>query len=142
MTVSYCVFKNIIYYDEIRSNENIQTLQRDLNNLQGWSNKWLLRFHPDKCKVMTISRKKKQDQKKYTMRKQVGNNTYTDHILDQVEKKKDLGVTVDCNLSFKHHIMEKVSKANQMMGLIRRSFVYMDTENFTRLCKVIVRPHI
>ena len=123
-------------------NEDIQTLQKDLNNLQGWSNKWLLRFHPDKCKVMTISRKKKQDQKKYTMRKQFGNNIYTDHILDQVEKEKDLGVTVDCNLSFEHHILEKVSKVNQMMGLIRRSFVYLDTENFTRLYKAIVRPHL
>ena len=69
-------------FQETRANGDIQTLQKDLNNLQGWSNKWLLRFHPDKCKVMTISRKKKQDQKKYTMRKQVGNNTYTDHMLD------------------------------------------------------------
>jgi len=76
------------------------------------------------------------------MRKQVVNNTYTDHILDQVEKEKDLGVTVDCNLSFEHHLMEKVSKVNQMMGLIRRSFVYLDTENFTRLYKAIVRPHL
>ena len=82
-------------FREVRLNEDIQTLQKDLNNLQGWSNKWLLRFHPDKCKVMTISRKKKRDQKKYTTRKQVGNNTYTDHILDQVEKEKDLAVTVD-----------------------------------------------
>ena len=99
-----------------------------------------MQFHPDKCKVMTISRKKKQDQNKYTMRKQVGNNTYTDHTLDQVEK--DLRVTVDCNLSFEHHIMEKVSKANQMIALIRRSFVYLVTENFTRLYKAIVRPHL
>jgi hypothetical protein len=59
-----------------------------------------------------------------------------------VEKEKALGVTVDCNLSFEHHIMEKLSKANQMMGLIRRSFVYLDTENFRRLYKAIVRPHL
>ena len=29
-------------FREIRSNEDIQTLQKDLNNLQGWPNKWLL----------------------------------------------------------------------------------------------------
>jgi len=29
-----------------------------------------------------------------------------------------------------------------MMGLIRRSFVYLDTKNFTRLYKAIVRPHL
>ena len=57
------------------------------------------------------------------MRKQVVNNTYTYHILDQVEKEKDLGVTVDLN--FEHHIME----GNQMMGIIRKSFVYLNTEN-------------
>ena len=38
--------------------------------------------------------------------------------------------------------MEKVSKANQMMELIRRSFVYLDTENYPRLCKAIVRPQL
>jgi len=27
---------------------------------------------------------------------------------------------VDCNLSFEHHIREKVSKANQIMGIIIR----------------------
>ena len=38
--------------------------------------------------------------------------------------------------------MEQVSKANQMKKLIRRSFVYLDTENFTRLYKAIVRPDL
>ena len=28
-------------FREMRSNEDIQTLQKDLNNLQGWSNKWV-----------------------------------------------------------------------------------------------------
>jgi len=78
-------------FQETRANGDIQTLQKDLNKLQGWSNKLVLRFHLDKCKVMTISRKKKQHQNKYTMRIQVGNNIYTDHILDMVEREKDLG---------------------------------------------------
>ena len=29
-------------------------LQHDLNTLEQWSNKWLLKFHPNKCKHMTI----------------------------------------------------------------------------------------
>jgi len=28
------------------------------------------------------------------------------------------------------------------MGVIKRSFIYLDTETFTRLYKVIVRPHL
>jgi len=62
------------------------------------------------------------------MRKYDEINAYTDHILDPVEKEKHLGVTVDCNLSFEHHIMAKVSKANQMMELLRKSFVYLDED--------------
>jgi len=29
-------------------------LQQDLIKLANWSDKWLLRFHPEKCKVMHI----------------------------------------------------------------------------------------
>ena len=47
---------------EIRSPEDSNSLQRDLDSLQEWSNTWLLRFHPNKCKVMTVSNKKKYNQ--------------------------------------------------------------------------------
>ena len=29
-------------------------IQEDLDELQRWSDKWLLRFHPSKCKVLTL----------------------------------------------------------------------------------------
>ena len=32
-------------------------LQRDLDRLQTWSDKWLLKFHPDKCKVLRVNKK-------------------------------------------------------------------------------------
>ena len=32
------------------------TLQDDLNTLEQWSNKWLLKLHPSKCKHMTINK--------------------------------------------------------------------------------------
>ena len=32
-------------------------LQHDLNTLEQWSNKWLLKFHPNKCKHLTIGKK-------------------------------------------------------------------------------------
>ena len=68
------------------------------------------------------------------MRKQVGNNTYTDHIYTRSDRKgKDLGFTVYCNLSFEHHIMEKVSKANQMMRLIRDP-LYTGIQNISQDC--------
>jgi len=34
--------------------EDNDNLQQDLNKLAKWSNKWLLRFNPEKCKVIHI----------------------------------------------------------------------------------------
>ena len=55
---------------------------------------------------------------------------------------KDLGVIVDNHLTFSNHIAEKVNKANQIMGLIRRTFVFLDKYNFNLLYKSLVGPHI
>ena len=40
--------------------------------------------------------------------------------------KKDLGVVIDNKLNFEKHIVEKVNKASSIMGVIRRTFEYMD----------------
>ena len=62
--------------------------------------------------------------------------------IDQVETEKDLGVTVDSKLKFETHIDIKVSKANQMNGIIRHTFKYLTSDVFTLLYKSIVRPHV
>ena len=36
-------------------------LQEDLEALQSWSDRWLLRFHPDKCEVLPVKPKKPRD---------------------------------------------------------------------------------
>ena len=35
----------------INSDQDVKSLQSDLNELSIWSDKWLLRFNTDKCKV-------------------------------------------------------------------------------------------
>ena len=37
---------------------------------------------------------------------------------------------------------EKVKKANNIMALIRRSFINLDVEMFLKLYKALVRPHL
>jgi hypothetical protein len=41
---------------------------------------------------------------------------------------KDIGVFVDENLSFNKHIQNQVNKANSIMGLIRRTYTYLDEQ--------------
>ena len=70
-------------------------------------------------------------------------NSGTETIeIEKVTCEKDLGVFIDKALNFSKHISTKVSKANQNLEIIFRTFTYMDTDMFLNLYKSIVRPHI
>ena len=45
-----------LIYRIINSAEDITILQRDLNTLSEWANKWLMSFNPSKCVHLTITR--------------------------------------------------------------------------------------
>ena len=62
--------------------------------------------------------------------------------IQQTNEEKDLGILVDKSLKFQKHINAQVLKANRMLGLIKRSFSYMDKEMFLTLYKSLVRPHL
>ena len=49
--------------------------------------------------------------------------------------KKDIGVIIDCELSFNKHRAEKVNKFAKIIHIIRRSFMYPDEEIFVNLHK-------
>jgi len=102
-----------------------------------WSTKWLLRFHPQKCKVMTLGNCVGRIDHTYSMKENSGRVD-----LERVPHEKDIGVVVDDRLNFELHIQEKVNKANRIMGLIRRTFEFLVEENFRLLYKALVRPHI
>ncbi|KAK3095343.1 hypothetical protein FSP39_013497 [Pinctada imbricata] len=122
------------------SNKNDQdTLQNDVDNLFDWSTTWLLKFHPDKCKVLKVENKRSRPSStSYQM------NTYDGGriTLESVDCEKDVGVSIDSNLSFMKHISTQVNKANQMVGIIRRSFTHLDYRTFCILFKSLVRPHL
>ena len=44
-------------------------------------------------------------------------------VLENVESEKDIGVTIDMNLTFEKHIQTQINKANQIVWLMRRSFL-------------------
>ena len=97
-------------FSRVSNRDEAQALQRDLNELEQWSNTWLLKFHPDKCKVLSIGRFEDGAGYYYTLFGQ---------LLEHIDEEKDVGVMIDSELSFENHINAKVSKANQVMGLIR-----------------------
>ena len=43
-------------FREICSENDLECLQRDLACLEKWSDTWLLKFHPEKCKILTVGK--------------------------------------------------------------------------------------
>ena len=115
----------------IKDDNDPKTLQDDIYRLSSWAEKWQLKFHPEKCKILHVGE---------------GNSNYyrltnTDcDFLPRTQIQKDLGVYIDDKLNFNEHVSRAVTKANQTLGLIRRSFQYLDKETLCLLFKSIVRP--
>ena len=59
-----------------------------------------------------------------------------------VKVGKDLGVIFDEKLLFREHISKKIAIANRNLGLILKSFNYLNKEMFMCLYKALVRPHL
>ena len=58
--------------------------------------------------------------------------------LRQVRQEKDIGVIVDNQLKFENHMQEKVKKVNNIMGLIRRTFVCLMKEHSQSCLKLLL----
>ena len=113
-------------------------LQEDLNKLESWSSKWLLKFHPQKCSVIKLGYKKSEAEYHMTGKNSDGSNYIL--TLAESEVEKDLGVIVDSRLSFKQHVAQCTTKANRIVGIIRRTFSHLTNEMFIHLFKAMVRP--
>ena len=62
--------------------------------------------------------------------------------IKSIDSEKDVGVTFSNDLKFNLHVNTIIKKANQLTGLIKRSFTYLDKNMLTKLYKSIVRPHL
>ena len=77
-------------WSTIRSASDGKILQDNLNSLKNWSDKWLLKFNPEKCKVMHVGHSIPTE---YTL--QENDKTFK---LQAVDKEKDLGIYATNNM--------------------------------------------
>ena len=71
-----------------------------------------MEFHPAKCNVLRIMRKRSKTIFPYTLH---------DHILEEVSSAKYLGITISDDMSWNKHIEKTASKANSKLGFLRRN---------------------
>ena len=104
------------------------TLQKDLRQLEARTRKWQLHFSEEKCKVMHLGQYNHHYD--YTII-----NGGKDTTMGETTNERDLGVQIDHDLKFDQQVEMVANKANKMLGLIRRSFTYLDgptMKNYTR----------
>ena len=96
VNIPHCVSSNaVLYADDTKLYRQIvgaidpDIVQHDLDNLLTWSTDCLLKFHPDKCKVLKIRNRGKQaNECSYSM----GQYDYSRTSLETIEDEKDMGV--------------------------------------------------
>ena len=108
----------------VHCTERAFKLQEDITKLYWWSKDWQMLFHPAKCKCLHVGY----------------NNLGCDYFLGDnriqtVTQEKDLGVTVQYDLSPGAHIGEIVKKANRNLGMIRRACAFKSQHNIMNLYK-------
>lgn len=107
------------------------TLQQDICKLEEWEKTWNMSFHPDKCQILRVSRSRRKFEQPYTIH---------GHTLEVVENAKYLGVTISSDGTWDNHIRNTISKANKILGLLRRSLKIDSTSVKNQAYLAYVRP--
>ena len=115
---------------EISKAADQQDLQKDLDLLANWEEKWLMSFHPDKCEVLHFG---KRWQTTYHLR---------DHPLKATDDAKYLGVTISSDLSWKKHTNNITTKASKTLGFLRRNLKIGSIAIKDQAYKTMVRPQL
>jgi hypothetical protein len=122
-------------FSRVMSDEEHVGLQRDLDELLKWSEKWQLKFNAKKCSTLHLGFYNQH--RNYTVKKED-----EETVLATTKCEKDLGVHIDPSLSFSIHCVKASNKANQMVGLIKRSFGFIDCDMIVQLIKGLIRPQL
>ena len=105
-------------------------LQKDIDYLLSWALINKMKFHPGKCKALSVSNTRMpfldilpDIQFLYYL---------ADSLLDYAESEKDLGIHVNNKMNWSEHCDHIYSKANQKLGMMKRTCSFVQSINKRR----------
>ena len=117
----------------MNSERDCEILQSDIDTLSNWSHMNDMKFHPVKCKVVSIRATSKNDgDLLYTL--PFANFSYTigETVINYEHSEKDLGVIVNNEFPWNEHQQSILSKASQILGLTKRTCHFVTNSNRKR----------
>ena len=102
-TSIFTEFKNI--------SVGIDTINRELQLIYDWSNKWKMIINPSKTKIIHFTKKPN--------RPQINSIILGDTVIEQVDVHKHLGIYLRYDLTWSNHVDETCTKALKRLGLLK-----------------------
>jgi ribonuclease P/MRP protein subunit RPP40 len=126
-----------LYADDLKiiakfdSKENVLGLQSDLDTVSEWCRIWLMNHNTKKCGVMNIGRNKEVGSiRSYTLLNSEGNRV----TIRPTKEERDF--------KFGAQAAHAASKANRILGMLKRTFLSRDVELWTSLYRTYIRPQL
>ena len=112
-------------------------LDNYLANINQWAIQWKMVFNPDPTKqateILFSSKRREIDHPELR---------FNNNLVKRVKEHKHLGLTLQPNLSFEKHVLEKMVKAKTNVGIIKHLNRFLPFKTLNQMYKSLVRSHL
>ena len=118
-------------------NTSASDLNEDLEKIGNWAFKWKMNFNPDpnkQAQEIIFSRKKTASLHPVVY--------FDNKPVKSSQIHKHLGMILDSNLSYEHHIKSILNKVNKAIGLLRKFQLILPRHSLITIYKAFIRPHL